>query len=203
MLWQKAWLESRGRFGVGVAATAAATAYAWSVNRFGVPRLTFIACCFLFGMGGLLREHALGTATFTLALPVGRLRLVAARAAVGWLELAAIAALPALFMASPLLSYLLWVAGGSALFAVALLASCVFGGEYTAFIVAWTVFFGHTLKTQYVRLMRPALRPYLYTVQEIMSRLRPFPPTLAIAILAGVSGALVAAAALVTRRRDF
>ncbi len=219
MLWQKAWIESRGRFLLGVVAIATACAYGWYRHRFlyqGAARTVFIACCFLLGMGGLLRERAVGTAPFTLALPVSRFRLVAARAAVGWLELAALAFVPALITASiaPLVGHAypigealrsssLWVAGGSAMFAVAFLASCVFTGEYTPFVVGWIVFFGHTTTTQYVRLIRPALRPYLFTVQEIMSRLRPFPALLAVSALAAVSCALCATAALVTRRHDF
>ena len=203
MLWQKAWIESRGRFLFGLAATGTACGYGWYANRFAIARTTFIVCCFLFGMGGLLRERALGTAPFTLALPVSRLRLVATRAGVGWIELVALALLAAPFTASPLQSWLLWVAGGSALYAFAFLASSVLAGEYTPFVVAWIAFFAHTTTTQYVRLMRPALRPYLFTLQEIMSRLRPFPTLLAVAVLAGVSCALLAAAALVTRRRDF
>jgi hypothetical protein len=206
MLWQKAWIESRGRFLLGVAATLTACAYSWYANRLanqGVPRTTFIVFCFLLGMGGLLREHAVGTAPFTLALPVSRLRLVGTRAAVGWIELVALALLASLFTASPLSSWLLWVAGGSSLFAFAFLASSVLAGEYTPFVVAWIAFFAHTTTTQYVRLMRPALRPYLFTLQEIMSRLRPFPTPLAVAVLAGVSCALLATAALVTRRCDY
>jgi len=203
MLWHKAWLESRGRFLFGVAAVGAASGYSWYVNRFGVARTTFIVFCFLLGMGGLLGEQAEGTAPFTLALPVTRFRLVTTRAAVAWLELAALAVVPPLFTATRLESYVLWVAGGSAMFAVAFLASCLFAGEYTAFVVAWIVFFAHTTTTQYVRLMRPALRPYLFTVQEIMSRLRPFPAPLAVTILAGVSCALLATAVLLTRQRDF
>jgi len=203
MLWRKAWHESRGRFLFAIAATGASCVYGRYAARWGVPRTTFIVCCFLLGIGGLLREQGIGTAPFTLALPVSRLRLVATRAVVGWLELAALAVMPALFMVSPLASYALWVAGGSALFAVAFLASCIFPGEYTAFVVAWIAFFGHTTTTQFARLMRPALRPYLFTVQEIMSRLRPFSPALAIAILASVSCALIAAGAAVSRQRDF
>jgi len=206
MLWRKAWIESRGRFLFGIAATGTACAYGWYANRVtnsGVPRMTFIACCFLVGMGGLLREGAVGTAPFTLALPVSRLRLVAARAAVGWLELVALALPASLFTPSPLESWLLWVAGGSSLFAFAFLASCVLAGEYTPFVASWIAFFAHTTTTQYVRLMRPALRPYLFTLQEIMSRLRPFSPALAVTALAAGSCALLATAALVTKRRDF
>ena len=206
MLWHRAWIESRGRFLFGLAATGTACAYGWYANRFtsqGVPRTTFIVCCFLFGMGGLLRERALGTAPFTLALPVSRLHLVAARAGVGWLELVVLALPASLFTASPLPSWLLWVAGGSSLFAVAFLASSVLAGEYTPFVVSWIAFFGHTTTTQYVRLMRPALRPYLFTLQEIMSRLRPFSTALAVMVLAGVSCALFAGAAAYTTRKDF
>jgi hypothetical protein len=124
MLWQKAWIESRGRFLFGVAATGTACAYSWYANRYqGIPRTTFIVFCFLFGMGGLLREHAVGTAPFTLALPVSRLRLVATRAGVGWIELVALAMLASLFTASPLQSWLLW--GGRRIGALRRRVSCV------------------------------------------------------------------------------
>jgi ABC-2 type transport system permease protein len=253
MLWQKAWAESRVRFLIAFAVMAAATAgavlfneslrsyfaqrltafdtYSGFIYRIafqGFARTLFLTFCFMLGMGGLLREREVGTAAFTLALPVSRLRLIVTRAAVGWLELAALACAPSLVVLSlsPVVgqSYpagqalqfsMLWIAGGSAMFAVAFLASCVLAGEYTAFIVAWIVFFGHTVTTQYVRLTHPALNAYLFTLQEIMSGFRmpyfdpqthlligPFPLAI-VALLVAIACTLVGAAALYTSATDF
>jgi hypothetical protein len=109
----------------------------------------------------------------------------------------------------------LWIAGGSATFAVAFLSSALLGGEYTAFIVSWTVLFGDTLTTQFVRIRHPATNPYLFTVQEVMSGFRmkyfdphthlpvgPFPLVLVLT-LAAISSALLAIAAVYTEHKDF
>jgi hypothetical protein len=52
----------------------------------------------VLGFGGLQRERAHGSASFTLALPVSRLALIAARAAVGLLEILALALLPVILV---------------------------------------------------------------------------------------------------------
>ena len=253
MLWHKAWVESRVRFLLGAAVmviacvaavvghgpirsalatrTAPLDTYSWYIYRVayqGFVRTVFMAFAFVLGLGGLLRERELGTAAFTLALPLSRLRIVITRAAVGLIELISLACVPSIVILalSPLVGQayplsqalqfsLLWIAGGSALFAVAFLAASILGGEYTAFVVAWIALFGHTLTTQFVRLRNPALDGYLFTVQEIMSGFRmsyfdprthrltgPFPVGLVLA-LAAISGALVASAAFHTQRRDF
>jgi hypothetical protein len=49
-------------------------------------------------LGGLFRERAHHTAVFTPALPVSRVQLVAAHAAVGLAEMAVLALLPALLI---------------------------------------------------------------------------------------------------------
>jgi ABC-2 type transport system permease protein len=253
MLWYKAWIESRLRFGHAMAAMGAATSlgvlfhdpvrsflasgtasldtYTWYICRIlyqGFGRTLFMIFAFLFGLGGLLRERELGTAAFTLALPVSRLRLVATRAVVGWIELAALAFLPSIVVVvvSPLAGQgyplaqalqfsVLWTAGGSALYAVAFLASAMLAGEYTAFIVAWVIMFGHTVTTQFIRLRYPALNRYLFTVQEMMSGFRmpyfdphahmligPFPLIIVMALIAFAT-ALAAAAVVWTQQRDF
>src|SRR5712692_8118599 len=119
MLWRKAWIESRLRFGIAMAvmgsasslgvlfhdparsflasSTALLDTYSWYICRIvyqGFGRTLFMIFAFMFGLGGLLRERELGTAAFTLALPVSRLRLVATRAVVGWIELITLAFLP-------------------------------------------------------------------------------------------------------------
>ena len=219
MLWHKAWLESRVRFLLGVTMMTAVCAYSVYAHRSayqGIVRNVFMVLCFLLGVGGLLRERAVGTAPFTLALPVSRVRLMATRAAVGWLELVALAFVPLMIAMSlsPLVGdrfgigqgvrvSAMWVTGGSALLAVAFLASSLFAGEYTAFVIAWIVLFAHTIGTQLARLARPALLPYLFTVQEIMSGFRgPVPSTITAALVV-VTCALVASAVLVIDQKDF
>jgi ABC-2 type transport system permease protein len=205
--------------------------YSWYICRIvyqGFGRTAFMIFAFTFGLGGLQRERELGTAAFTLALPVSRRRLVATRAIVGWVELIALACLPSvvIVVVSPLVAEtypiaqalpfsVLWIAGGSAFYAVAFLASAMLAGDYTAFIAAWIVMFGHTLTIQFTRLRHPALTPYLFTVQEMMSGFRmpyfnpsdhrlvgPFPLTIVMALMA--SAATLAMIAIVwTERSDF
>jgi len=219
MLWHKAWLESRTRLLLGVTMMIAVCAYSVHAHRSayqGIVRNAFMVLCFQLGVGGLLRERAVGTAPFTLALPVSRVRLMATRAAVGWLELVVLAVVPLLIAVSlsPLVGdrygigqvvriSAMWVTGGSALLAVALLASSLFAGEYTAFVIAWIALFAHTIGTQLTRLARPALMPYLFTVQEIMSGFRGPVPSTIVAALVVVTCALVASAVLVIDRKDF
>jgi ABC-2 type transport system permease protein len=231
MLWHKAWLESRARFLLGVASVATASGYAWYRHQFvyqGLARTTFIMFCFVLAMGGLLRERAVGTAPFTLALPFGRVRHVVTRAAVGGLQVAALAAVPALLVTllpsavghpypprQALHFTAFWLAGGWTLFAVAFLASCLLPGEYTPFVVSWTLFFAHTVTTQLARLTHPALEGWVFTLQEIMSGFRvpyidarthalvgPFPAAI-VATLGAIGVSLIAAAALSIARRDF
>ncbi len=129
MLWYKAWLETRGRF---LACLTTLTLFCFifvhhaqevafrgdGLVRPGGPadyyRLLFVNQQFLvimwvvsavlLGMGGLVREKAVGVSTFTLSLPVSRSRLFGVRVAMGILQSAAIAILPwcAVFLASSL-----------------------------------------------------------------------------------------------------
>jgi len=253
MLWHKAWVESRIRFvfGAGLLGITCAgavlfhdqilrtlrtgglpletyNAYVYRMAYSGGLRTIFIAFTFVLGLGGLLRERELGTAFFTLALPVSRLRLTLVRAAVGLVEITALALVPAVAIAlcSPLVHQAyplsqslqfaaLWTAGGAALFAVSFLASAMFAGEYTAFIVAWVALFGVTLTQQYIRISHTAAFPYLVTVQEVMSGFRmpyfdakarvligPF-PAVHVTILVLIAATLVALAAAWTDRKDF
>ncbi len=170
MLWYKAWLETRGRF---LACLVTLTAFCFifvhhaqeiafrgdGLTRPGGPadyyRLLFVTQEFLvimwvvsvvlLGMGGLLREKALGVSTFTLALPVSRARLFGVRVATGILQSAALVILPwcAVFLASssaglPIrvsqVSFyvLLLFGGGLSYLAMAFFVSSVVEGEYTA-----------------------------------------------------------------------
>ena len=97
MLWYKAWRESRLRFVVSAMTLAAACVlivahgrselaqaqgsvmylqYVWVWTYRGGVKNLFLLLTPLLGLGGLLKEKAYGTVTFTLGLPVTRLQLV-------------------------------------------------------------------------------------------------------------------------------
>lgn len=163
MLWYKAWLETRARFLACLAGTTIIVAFfvhhaesivLWrnanssnNVAFFAQGYLVgiWILCVVLLGMGGLMREKAVGASSFTLALPVTRKRLMGVRIAVGLLQAVSLAAVP--WTAILLLSWLagspfsvlqaghyvsLLISGGVVYFAFAILISSVIEGEYTA-----------------------------------------------------------------------
>jgi ABC-2 type transport system permease protein len=107
--------------------------------------IMWILAVVLLGMGGLLREKALGTSSLTLTLPVSRARLMGVRVAMGILQSIALGVVPWLavllisFRAGMSVSFaqvgiyiLLLVAGGLIYFAMAVLFSSLVSGEYTA-----------------------------------------------------------------------
>jgi hypothetical protein len=108
MLWRKGWLETRFRllFTLGFttfilflqysARTAAQPPHAkpavFALVLFSNPTLVLMICAMLAG-SGIVTQPALqaskglhGSTLFTLSLPVSRLRLLAVRASIGWLE---------------------------------------------------------------------------------------------------------------------
>src|SRR5215471_21782384 len=129
MLWYKAWRESRVRFlltlavwsflCVGLMYRARTgfppperpdlpySAWVWS-NIFGNMNPTvFVILVMILGLGGLQRERPVGTAAFTLSLPVRRVRLVLVRAAAGIIQMMLLAFIPALLIPtlSPLIAH--------------------------------------------------------------------------------------------------
>jgi hypothetical protein len=105
MLWLKGWQETRVRVFVGFALTAvlffqfhfAAINTATSIPPIAGFNALFIAWIAVMLAGsGIATQAAFnaskgldGSTLFTLSLPVSRLRLLAVRAALGWLEMAA------------------------------------------------------------------------------------------------------------------
>jgi hypothetical protein len=108
MLWHKGWLETRFRllFTLGFTTlilvlqysvrTAApppgAKSPAFGLVMFSNPTLVVMICA-LLGGAGIVTQPSLqatkglhGSTLFTLSLPVSRLRLLAVRASIGWLE---------------------------------------------------------------------------------------------------------------------
>jgi hypothetical protein len=167
MLIYKAWRESRERFLIGtviltllcliitlfprfvmpmVGHPSIFAEYIWQAVYRGKVRGVFVFLCLFLGLGGLDHERRVGTATFTLSLPLKRRAIIATRAAVGMIEVAALAFVPAVLLplltrdAYPFLQATrfaeLWVAGGIVFFAVALLCSVLLPGELTAGAVA-------------------------------------------------------------------
>lgn len=198
MLWYKAWRESQARFllsaltigGVCVAFVlfhhernaifdrpVTYVEYVWRVVYKGYLRELFTLLALLLGVGGLLRERDYGTAGFTLALPVSRLRLVAVRAAVGLFEIAALSLLPAIVIPalSPRMGQvypwsqalefaLLWSIAGAFIFTLGFLASSLFPGEYIAPVAALLTFMLYSVIADL-----PFLERYPLDIHDIMS----------------------------------
>ncbi|HJP87334.1 MAG TPA: hypothetical protein VJ852_15180 [Gemmatimonadaceae bacterium] len=170
-LIRKAWLESKARFvataivlailGVSTVLRAPATIagferihrgeqmsyplYIWLSLPHGFLQFLWIIAAVILGLGGLLREDAIGSAGFSLGLPVSRRTHVLTRAAVGAAEAVALGFIPGLIVVilSPLIhrSYPLsqalmfgamFVLAGLVFFAVGFLLSHLLRGEYSA-----------------------------------------------------------------------
>jgi|GEM_PF-2032440 ABC-2 type transport system permease protein len=161
----KVWRESRPRFLFVLAAlllvTAASTFYNSTTESVVLETKdfhqagsrTFQGPLFLFwgfaamflGLGGLLRERAVGTVDYTLSLPVSRTRWFLYRAINGALQALAVAIVPAL--AVPLFASLFGSdypigeaaihglrlgIGGMLFYSIGLLTSSLFAGEFTS-----------------------------------------------------------------------
>jgi hypothetical protein len=192
--------------------------YVWLSLPRGWLQFTWIVVALLLAMGGLLREQALGTAGFTLSLPVRRREIVAARAVVGAASAAALAAIPLLLVTilSPLAGYafplreaLLLTATtagvGMAFYGLGLVLSHLFRGEYTAPAIGLGI-----VGVAWVLTRLPLFHPYdLFRVMngmpyldETTLRFERLPVDGVAAGLAAFA-ALVAASMLLVRRRDF
>jgi ABC-2 type transport system permease protein len=177
VLWYKAWLETRSRFltclvtltlfsAIFVHHAQGLVGPRWksdsAISAAGFNRLLFVnqqylvimwvLAVVLLGMGGLVREKALGTSSLTLTLPVSRAGLLRVRIGMGVLEAIALGVVPwvavlfvSLLAGQPILmtqvaSYILLLLGGGLVyFAMAVLVSSSVGGEYTAPAVAFGI----------------------------------------------------------------
>lgn len=130
--------------------------------------IMWILAVTLLMMGGLVREKASGASPFTLALPVSRTRLIAVRIGMGFLQAMALVIVPwsAMFLLTCTLGkthsfaqtwfYILLLAGGGLVFfALAVLISSLFEGEYTAPVVSFGIVFAVGIVFD-----RAELRPY-------------------------------------------
>jgi hypothetical protein len=247
MLWYKAWRESRVRFLLTVAVWTFLcvglmhrartgfppperpdlpySAWVWA-NIYGNMNPTvFIILVMILGLGGLQRERPVGTAAFTLTLPITRLRLVTVRAAVGLLQVIALSFIPAMLIPtlSPLLarqSYsetqalqfgLLFLAWGSVAFAVGFLWSSLFGGEFTgtALCVITPVVYRILITASSSLQKFPAFNyanfmsglPYIQSPVKVVID-KPL-PLVTLLVLVTVTIALITCAAQITRQQDF
>ena len=171
MLLRKSWLESRGRFvsaaivltilGVSTVLRAPATISGWeSIHRgeqmsyplyiwlslsHGFLQFLWVVVAVILGLGGLIREEALGSSGLSLALPVSRRAHVLTRAGVGAAEAAALGFIPGLIVvvlspmigrSYPLSQALLFagllVLGGLVFYALGFFLSHMLRGEYAA-----------------------------------------------------------------------
>src|SRR5580704_2949555 len=164
MLWYKAWLETRSRFLIAlVGSVALCSRLVVIFLRTGAPSqlsqvlhathetlaAVWLLEVTLMMMGGLLREKAVGSSSFTLSLPVSRLRLMSVRIAMGLAEAILLAILPWIamlfyakvagkthFIAQASLHVFLLLGGGVLFLAASFLISSFVEGEYTAPIVS-------------------------------------------------------------------
>lgn len=189
MLWYKAWLETRARFLISLFGTLTLCSFSvlhgekqaepWTprsyhnyilTDGYGLLAVMWVLAVTLLMMGGLLREQALGSASFTLGFPVSRRRHMLVRIGMGALQASVIAILPAAAMyliasicsapfsvSQNLFRLVLLLTGGAVFFAIALLVSSVVPGEYTPPVVALGVLLliSGTLGDQKTRLFSP------------------------------------------------
>lgn len=238
MLLYKAWCETRSRFAIGVAALAAMTAIAvmhgadaaspgTAQARFAAAvygdstRTTFVLLAIVLGIGSLRQERALGTLGFSLALPVSRSRLVAARAAVGLAEVGLLAGFVALWVtalavivgsgssipiAQPLRLAVLWSGCGMPIWCLAQLLAAVVASDYAAYLGALMIVLGYEATLQLTalrdwplldlfRVMSGVGEPYLGADGALMAL--PWP---ALAGAVALGAALLGLAILRTRR---
>lgn len=250
MLLSKAWRESRVRFLLALSALALFSlgfllnarrnfpppespllpyaAVVWSRFYAGYAGPVFAIVALIFGLGGLQRERAAGTAGFTLALPVSRAQLLGARALVGVLELSALVLTPAVIVpvlspplvhqAYPVSQCLkfaaLFMSWGVVWFSTGFLWSILFSGDYTAPAAAILTPFAYLVV--FANLSRGGLRfryanPFAFMSGDMDADPRAFImglhtgplPWMTMAVLAIVALVLLAAASKVTKRQSF
>lgn len=173
MLWYKAWLETRSRFLISLLGIVALPCYLvfeengdanphtpidWYFhvlhNGHGLIVIMWLAAVILLMMGGILREKANGTASFTLALPVSRAHIMLVRILSGFGQAMTLVVVPwcamyvvaittgrGTFGSHALSHVVLFGAGGLVFFSIAVLASSVVEGEYTAPAVTFGLLF--------------------------------------------------------------
>ena len=246
MLWYKAWLETRWRFLLCLGGLVFCCGFFVLANGTGddfhrlppfafTPRearellfrthqglvALFPIAAILLGMGGLLREKAVGVSSLTLALPVSRKRLVISRVGVGVLETACLGAAPWLVMLCvtyfylrqpiswSLTGYLLMglLVGGLLLYAMAVLTSSVIEGEYTAPVVAFGIFVLNIYGTVIFAALRPLNIVRFMRLQEYVDKqtwlITPPFPWIGTAVALSLTVLFLLMSITAVQRRDF
>lgn len=167
MLWYKAWLETRARFLIALVGCMALCIELVLISpRTSEPNevllllhgvhqalvFLWILAIALLMMGGLVRENAIGSASFTLSLPVSRWRLMWVRLVMGLTQgivvailswtgmlMAAHVAGKAIYLSQAGFHIFLLFSGGVVFLAFSFLISSLIEGEYTAPIVSFGV----------------------------------------------------------------
>jgi len=229
MLWYRAWCETRARVAIAAVALLAATAlvwhsdwrvtghglsfasYVWSAAYNDSVKALFVLLAIVLGTGSLRQEQALGTAGFTLALPVRRWRILAVRAGIGLVELFALAAAVAIAVsvlsraagdgwpvAQALRYGVQWTACAGLVLACALLASIAIANEYVGWLITFLGFLAYEGAVGVTGLWRyPACD--LYRLMSAGADL----PWAALALVIAATGGVLAIGHLRLRARDF
>lgn len=244
LVW-KAWFETKDRFigsllvlsllGLFTVTRASATIagwehfhggehmpyalYVWLSLSHGYLQFLWIICAVILGLGGLLREQSLGTTGATLALPIGRARILIVRAFVGSIEVMILALIPEIIVALlspvtghsyPFVQALLFaslIAGGGLVFyALAFLASHLFSSEYAAPSVALALTAAYYVLSKLPHMGQISVFELMTGARYMNSStylLGPDYPAVPVALSLCASAGLVAAAYMLVRRRDF
>lgn len=237
---RKVWRESRSRFFFILAALLVVTTASVFYNakaekvvieskdfhKAGVRTIRGILFVFLsfstmfLGLGGFLRERAVGTVDYTLSLPVSRTRWFLYRSLNGALQSMAAALIPAL--AIPLIAalsggdypvgdaFLFGVRlglGGLLFYSIGLLASTLFAGDFTSAGIGIALIFVENMGTRVIEPfkglnLQDAITP-MYMIDRHTYLIRGQMPWNGIALSFSVSLVLSALAWKVTSARDF
>jgi len=240
VLWYKAWLETRWRFLICLAVVLLPSALFLRMNilgsTYGPPALSdaytmlfqfhlpevaiWQLSVILLGLGGLLRERAVGSSSLTLTLPVSRAFLVGVRIGVGTVEAIVLALTPwvanfliSVAMRTPFsfpmagVCIMLLAGGGLVFFTMAVLVSSLVEGEYTAVAAAFGMvilagFLSRNVGWLKVLDLQPLLtgQPYFDAKTGVHVGALPWP---AILISLAVAAMFAWASVGITRRREF
>ena len=172
------------------------------------------------GLGGLLRERAVGTADYTLSLPVSRTRWFLHRSLIGALEAMAAALIPALAIPliaalfggdypvrdALLLGFRLGV-GGMVYYSCGLLVSTIFAGDYASAGIGIAIVFSINNSTRVIESLKglnlqDAIAP-TQMIDQSTHLIRGQMPWNGIAFSFALSLVLSACAWKITMARDF
>jgi ABC-2 type transport system permease protein len=201
MLWYKAWLESRARFLMSLSLIVffCVLFVHTAEKNLGQNRITehyrlfsttaalvaglWVLVVILLGMGGLIRERAVGASSFTLALPVSRARITGVRIAVGLIQAVVLGVVPwlTIFLISSLnhtpirvsqagLYVLLLLGGGLLYFGVAVLISSLVESESAASAAAFVIMISIQIVFWTVDSLRPVAPWMMMDGERLLDR---------------------------------